>query len=373
MKQWVSVFIFIVFFTPIFLISQDDRSNSAPTSNFIFSSDRICPNQTVEFSDKSIDHDSTYYWEFEGGIPEFSDEQNPVVTYPNEGNFDVSLTVYNTNGSSKVTRLNIINVEYPAQINLDVRETFESPVMEHWSIINPDGQITWVIDTLAGGFGLSEHSLRMNNYSYNSDGAEDILVSDPISFVGQNGPIMLFDFAYAPYGTTYYDTLRLYYSDDCGLTRNLMWEAGGDDLTTIDSTITGLFIPSPSEWRTEYLYLTNYGLDNRENITFYFVNFNYYGNELYLDNINISDPSAIGENKINHIRVFPNPTSESIQISGIPQHEIEQVFIYNSIGKLCKTSINEFNINVSNLSTGIYFMTVTTSNGKIYKSEFIRK
>lgn len=49
----------------------------------------------VNFKDASTGNAQFWSWTFEGGNPATSDEQNPVVTYENEGSYKVSLKTYN--------------------------------------------------------------------------------------------------------------------------------------------------------------------------------------------------------------------------------------------------------------------------------------
>lgn len=53
----------------------------------------ICRWHTVHFTDDSFDHVTSWQWEFPGGIPATSTEQNPVVEYPETGQYDVILTI----------------------------------------------------------------------------------------------------------------------------------------------------------------------------------------------------------------------------------------------------------------------------------------
>lgn len=77
-----------------------------------FESDATAINQggQVTFSDLSEGNPFEWYWEFEGGNPSESNEQNPVVTYPNEGTFGVSLRVVGFGGEDTKTIENYITV-----------------------------------------------------------------------------------------------------------------------------------------------------------------------------------------------------------------------------------------------------------------------
>lgn len=53
----------------------------------------LCQWHHVQFTDDSFDNVSSWQWEFPGGSPATSEEQNPMVQYHNPGVFDVFLTI----------------------------------------------------------------------------------------------------------------------------------------------------------------------------------------------------------------------------------------------------------------------------------------
>ena len=54
----------------------------------------VCVNDEVNFEDLSEGVPLTWEWTFEGGNPATSTEQNPIVAYDTDGDFDVTLTVH---------------------------------------------------------------------------------------------------------------------------------------------------------------------------------------------------------------------------------------------------------------------------------------
>lgn len=62
-------------------------------ANFYADETEICQAGEVQFNDLSTGPVVSWYWEFEGGSPATSTNQNPLITYTESGNFDVSLTV----------------------------------------------------------------------------------------------------------------------------------------------------------------------------------------------------------------------------------------------------------------------------------------
>jgi len=70
-------------------------------ANFYASPTTVCAGSTVNFTDISTGSIDSWSWTFEGGNPATSTLQNPMVTYPSVGTFNVQLTV--TSGGSNST------------------------------------------------------------------------------------------------------------------------------------------------------------------------------------------------------------------------------------------------------------------------------
>ncbi len=67
--------------------------------------------ETVTFTDLSTGNPDTWSWTFEGGSPATSTDQNPTVTYPEVGNFDVTLVASNSSKSGSNEKSDFIEVE----------------------------------------------------------------------------------------------------------------------------------------------------------------------------------------------------------------------------------------------------------------------
>lgn len=86
-------------------------------ANFTADETHICPENNVQFTDLSIGSIISWEWEFPGGEPSSSTEQNPLVMYAVPGSYDVTLTVSNGTASHSVTRLGYIHVsELPTAV-----------------------------------------------------------------------------------------------------------------------------------------------------------------------------------------------------------------------------------------------------------------
>ncbi|MCF8378289.1 MAG: T9SS type A sorting domain-containing protein [Bacteroidales bacterium] len=83
------------------------------TADFSADVTSIVEGESVNFSDLSSGGTITiWYWEFEGGTPAVSTEQNPTVAYAVEGVYDVTLTVSDGSNSNAITKEDYITVDH---------------------------------------------------------------------------------------------------------------------------------------------------------------------------------------------------------------------------------------------------------------------
>lgn len=81
-----------------------------PVADFITPVTTIMPGTAIPFSDLSVGVPSSWSWEFQGGVPAISIQQNPSVLYNNPGIYTVKLTVTNNFGTNTLTKTGYINV-----------------------------------------------------------------------------------------------------------------------------------------------------------------------------------------------------------------------------------------------------------------------
>lgn len=182
--------------------------------------------------------------------------------------------------------------------NLPFTENFESNsfATNSWTIDNPDNSLGWEIVTTAGNT-PGTRSARIPFYSYQTTGQRDGLVTPPLNFAGYTSVTMTFDHAYRRYNTSSSDSLIIYVSTNCGGTWQRIFARGenGQGVFATVSTSTTDFFPSVN---TDWCFAGTVGsacytinLNNfigSAPVRIKFEGFNNYGNNLYIDNINIS-------------------------------------------------------------------------------------
>lgn len=111
---------FIFFSVLIITISCSENSEEPQVqlkADFESNKRNIIQGEQVTFQDAAAGDPDSWSWVFEGGNPTFSSEQNPVITYSEVGEFDVSLTVYKDSIKETAIREKLIIVS-PIQIIL---------------------------------------------------------------------------------------------------------------------------------------------------------------------------------------------------------------------------------------------------------------
>lgn len=350
-----------------------------------------CTGLTVQFSDNSMTDSNltitSYKWLCPGGTPNTSPAQNPLIQYNSPGTYDVSEIIFTLRGSDTLTRKAYISVASTS--SLPMIQNFQSSTFPPtgWVINNPNFySYVWQLNTSVGGFGASSQCMEFNNCQGYQDWAPpgkaglDIIsqrqqiYTPEYNFTGVPNPKVYFDVAYAPYNTTYSDTLVIYYSTDCGNTFTQVYSKGGLTLGTTGNYVTtgadtnslGCFLPLSANWRTDTIHIP--AIANMNNVLFSFENRSGNGSPLYIDNINIPGvPTSVPSvSSSPSVKVYPNPSNGLFtiglnNISGTPN-----VKIYNVLGQEIYTSqLKNLNtqINLFSQPKGIYIYRVFSETG----------
>ncbi|MGK0364336.1 MAG: PKD repeat protein [Saprospiraceae bacterium] len=86
-------------------------TGSIPSAGFTSGPSSGCAPIIIQFNDGSTGNPTEWFWQFPGGTPATSNQQNPSVTYTTAGFYTVSLAVANTAGNNFVTQENYVVVE----------------------------------------------------------------------------------------------------------------------------------------------------------------------------------------------------------------------------------------------------------------------
>ncbi|HNF49180.1 MAG TPA: PKD domain-containing protein, partial [Chitinophagales bacterium] len=276
-----------------FSASTCNAGPSAPVANFTSNKTTVCVGGTVAFTDNSSNTPTSWSWTFAGGTPATSTLQNPTVTYNSAGTYTVTLTATNSLGSNTITQTNYITVINSTGAALPLTEGFQSTTFPPtgWTLATHSG-FNWERTTVAGGFGSSTASALFNNYDNDATGLADDMISPSLSISNVTNPKVKFDYAYAYYsGTqgTAYDTLQVLIWDVCANTYTSIFKKGGTALATAPATSSS-FVPTATQWKSDSVAIPTTFLN--KNVKVVFRNISDYGQNLYVDNINIYGTTA---------------------------------------------------------------------------------
>jgi PKD repeat protein len=85
-------------------------NRTQPEAAFATERQNILEGAEILFTDQSKGGPRQWFWQFEGGIPAFSEAKNPVVKYPTQGVYPVKLKVINEIGTDSIMAEQYINV-----------------------------------------------------------------------------------------------------------------------------------------------------------------------------------------------------------------------------------------------------------------------
>lgn len=87
-----------------------------------------------------------------------------------------------------------------------------------------------------------------------------------------------------------------------------------------------------------------------------------------------SSPLSLAENSNSKIILYPNPTSTTLSVSNTEMLNIKDISIISTLGKVVKKGkLTNGNIDVSDLSEGLYVLAIETEDGKKYAESFLKK
>lgn len=306
----------------------------------------------VEFSmSLAGDNVGTYSWT--GNIAQGATQNValPEVTTAVSGLFEVEIMSINGQSTDNYLANNVISQPFnflssiglPAPITQNYSSTTFPPV--GWALLNPDGDASWERATPTGSSGAA----FINFYAIQS--GTDELVMPTADLTNSSSAQLTFRVAYAPYDATYTDDLYVYVSTNCGDNWTQVYHKGNTTLATASAT-TSEFSPTASQWRTETIDLSNY-VDN--NVLVKFSGESGYGNNLYIDDVNLTEVEAC------------TPPTASVQgnppTSGMLNGSAS-VTASGGMGNYVYTWSNgAIGATINNLAPGEYCVTVTDAAG----------
>jgi hypothetical protein len=235
-----------------------------------------------------------------------------------------------------------------------------------WSSINV-GANGWKLATNAGSG--STRSARCN-FFFIPDGQKAYLHSPKIDLsTATNSSTLRFDHAYAPYNAALADDFRIEVSTDCGVSWETIFYEGGTNLATAPAT-TAEFVPTASQWQTNELDITAF--NGLSDVLFRFVGESGYGNNFYMDNLNVNTTVGTQELTLTSFIMVPNPTRDYAEVRfGLDKAQNVELRVYSAEGALVQSQLlgelvsgdHRVVMNANKLASGSYRVVLQGSEG----------
>ena len=351
-------------------------ANTTPTAcvaQFIVDRQVVCAGDDLVFTDDSYSNISSWNWSFQGGSPSSTTFQNPQVNYANPGQYDVTLTVTDVFGNSvSQTFPDYITVLGSPGNALPISEGFENTILPNsdWFIENSGGP-GFAITSQAAFSGSK--SLKLNN-SAGSNLDKDAFVSSTIDLENITAASLTFKYAFAKISPSNSDFLQIFASSNCGESWAVRKSISSSQLATVNNTASN-YTPGPGDWETVTIsnFSSAYQVNNLR-IKFLFTSGG--GNDLYIDDINLTGPVGLQDNEtIYDFFVFPNPANSIANVQFLLPKSQQQMNIqlHNIIGEQVKNIFSgnlssgqhNLSIDVSDLAPGVYFVTISNLTRKV--------
>lgn len=310
---------------------------------------RVCIGQSINFVNESVAANS-YEWTFVGGSPSTSSDPFPVVTYANEGSYDVSLTITTENGEQESKILE----DYVKVINLTSDLSTKAGSFEEISfleeVFNPDLGVTFELSSQAASEGSQSMKIPFGTYSRLEE--EDFLIIDKFDASVLKQYQVSFDYAYARFDDDFYDGLSVVYKDPCGNWLSI-WEKEGVDLATA-ADHTSSFIPTIDEWERATI---EFQLPaDVEVVEIGFKTRNGFGNNLFIDNYSVMPVEksfSISELQVTDATCASDANGEiNVSVAGAGSYEFSlDGSTFQSSGRFMDLAPNDYILYVRDIAT----------------------
>ena len=239
-----------------------------------------------------------------------------------------------------------------------------------WMLNNIGAASTWIRSTV-GGFGQTPGGSAKIPFYTLSSGTGELIPTIPVDLSAATSPYLTFSVAYCQYSNEL-DRLQVLVSTDCGATWSSVYNKAGAALST-KAAQTSQFTPNASQWRSDTVSLASF--IGQPSVMIDFKATSDYGNNLYLDDINLSGVTAVHNLEgVTSFNVYPNPASNFVNVSATFEKTMPVAIELTDISGRVAYSVNlgvvsslNQTIDVKNLAAGIYTLAVRSGNSVNYQ------
>ena len=305
---------------------------SAPTASFTYTPSNICQGSQVQFTNTS-QNATSYSWSFPGGNPSTSTQTNPTVTFNTAGTYTITLTAYNGTLSNTYTHSITIN-----------------PL--------PNISITATPTNICSGSSSILTASGATNYQWSHS-------------LGTNSTVTV----YPSSSTTYTVTGT---TNGCSATATSFINVfASPQAPTISIISNNPIILQSSATSGNQWYKDNNIIPGATNQTYqvvangtYFVKLTSNGCTSAPSNSILINTLSINDYNSDEITIYPNPAQDILYIQ--TNNTFVEALLYDNLGRLI-TSTNEHQLNLDNITNGVYNLIIKLQDKVISLPVMIKK
>ncbi len=185
-------------------------------------------------------------------------------------------------------------VFYSGTINGFFYESMEYTISNAIYIENPDNSLTWEIAEVANCSDNANKAIKLQNWQYDNIGTEDIFTLK-VNLDSFTDPYLYFDYAYSQFSPSQCENLIVSVQQECqGYYTHILFDKTQDLPTTYPpyNSYTPFSPESCDDWEEAFISLTYLKQSLSGNIYISFKSINDHGNNLYIDNLLISNSNG---------------------------------------------------------------------------------
>ena len=330
--------------------------NCSPVADFEIANPLLCSGEALTLIDRSSSIGTPiYHWNVLSATNQVLHHvmtQNPSLTMPDPGRYTVSLTVQASNGSNTLNKplsVTVRPVSGTSHIPWFIGTMEDELPNASWATTTFADSSYWRRSTAAAQQGQASYLFQ--NSKLAAGGEVSALVGGPFAYPNTGTLNLRFAHAFARKASTNNDQLKISVSSNCGETWQLVRIIPAFQLGTAAIVATP-YVPAASEWKYTSVNLATLGLQSAGNLMVKFALSSGGGNNLYLDDVQLSTTLSNEELATETVWIQPNPSRSGAILAGA-QGEVR---VLDLSGRLIWKSYADGDLALPDLPAGSYVL-----------------
>ena len=330
--------------------------NCSPVADFEIANPLLCSGEALTLIDRSSSIGTPiFHWNVLSATNQVLHHvmtQNPSLTMPDPGRYTVSLTVQASNGSNTLNKplsVTVRPVSGTSHIPWFIGTMEDELPNTSWATTTFADSSYWRRSTAAAQQGQASYLFQ--NSKLAAGGEVSALVGGPFAYPNTGTLNLRFAHAFARKASTNNDQLKISVSSNCGETWQLVRIIPAFQLGTA-AIVTTSYVPAASEWKYTSVNLATLGLQSAGNLMVKFALSSGGGNNLYLDDVQLSTTLSNEELATETVWIQPNPSRSGAILAGA-QGEVR---VLDLSGRLIWKSYADGDLALPDLPAGSYVL-----------------